>query len=136
LHLKSNIHDPSTPNYTQTATFTGSLSTATAYKVKTILLGESWVDSSSCTQPTKQKWATVTKPTKGTLSYSSSTGMLSSGACPTTTFTFQDIDYTLKAKVKAGGADITDSLTSDLIAKKFLGYNLKLVANVDLTITP
>jgi len=129
-HMKSKIHDPSSTNFTETATFTGTISTKADFKVKILLLGETWYSTTSCAAPTKQKWVGLPKKTLyAKVAQSTSTGTVS--GCGSTVFTFYDIDYTLTTKKAVGK---TDTVSGDLVAKHFEGYNLKLVAHVDLAI--
>jgi hypothetical protein len=125
-HMKTNVHDPKATNYTVTYTFTASIPKSD-YKTPITLLGETWLDS--CTQPTKQAWKKLKDKKKAAkLTTGTSTGTISS--CSGTTFTFQDIIYDLTSKTAT-----KDEVTGELIAKNFDGYNLKLNAIIDITIT-
>jgi hypothetical protein len=128
---KTSHHIGKTSNFTETATFSGSISTSADYKTKVVVLGETWYSSTNCTQPTKEKWKPLPKKTAyAKISQSTSTGSI--GGCTGTVFTFHDINYDLTKKNAVGK---TDSFTGDLVAKKFEGYNLKLIANINLAIT-
>ena len=126
-HSKSNGAGPNLPSFTETVTFTGTLSQAVDHKVPVLLWAETWYSSASCTEPANEKLKTPKATALAKISHGSSTGTIS--ACGSTIFTFYGPVYTLKAKGKR------DAFTSDLTAKNFVGYNLKLVANTDLTIT-
>jgi hypothetical protein len=130
-HMKSTPRE-SISHFTQTETFSASLSVATYLKHKVTLLGDTWYLTSSCTQPTKEKWVGLPKKTLyAKVSQSTSTGTIT--ACPGTTFTFHDIDYDLTSKkTKSGDADV---VSGNLIANKFDGYDLKLIATIDITFT-
>jgi hypothetical protein len=129
--VKTSHHIGKATNFTETATFSGSISTSADYKTKVVVLGETWYDSTNCTQPTKEKWKPLPKKTTyAKLSQSTSTGSI--GGCTGTVFTFHDINYDL---TKKNGAGKTDTFTGDLVAKNFIGYNLKLIANLIINIT-
>jgi hypothetical protein len=135
VHGKSHVKDPSITNYTVTTTFSGSISTAADYKVKTEIVGEAWF-SGSCTEPTsKQKWVGLPKKTVyAKISTGTVTSSLANGACPGDTFKFYTVLYDLTTKNAAGS---TDSFTGTLTALRFLkAYNLYLKATFDVTITP
>ncbi|MEJ0047225.1 MAG: hypothetical protein WDN04_14750 [Rhodospirillales bacterium] len=134
-HVKSHIRNPMIQNFTETATFTGTASASAVYKQKIVLLGETWYSSTSCTAPAanKEKWVGLPKKTKfAKVGQSTSTGTI--GGCGSTIFTFHDIDYTLNKKGKTVVGK-TDTVNGKLVAKKFNGYNLTLVANVEITFT-
>jgi len=127
LHAKTNAANPNLPSFTQTVTFTATLSRAASKEVPVLLWAETWYSSASCTEPSNEKLMTPRKTALAHISHGTSTGVIS--ACGSTVFTFYGPVYTLEHKGK------TDAFTSDLTAKNFVGYNLKLVANTDLTIT-
>jgi hypothetical protein len=116
-----------------TETLTATLSISTYYKEKIDLLGETWYSSTQCVQPTKQKWVGLPKTTKyAKIGHTTSTGTIA--ACGSDIFTFQDITYDLiKKPVLHKKKPTTDEVSGDLDAPKFEGYNLKLVAHVDIT---
>jgi len=129
-HVKSLHRNPNITDFTETVTFTATLSVSTYYKDKIDLLGETWFNSTQCVQPTKQKWKGLPKKTKyAKVGKSTSTGTLGAEGCPET-FTFQDITYDLVKKPAVGK---TDSVAGDLVANHFEGYDLKLVATIDIT---
>jgi hypothetical protein len=123
IHMKTNrVHDDLT-DITYTITFTYTLP---PLKKKTMLWGETWQDTESCTPP-KNESLTVPKKTKyAKISVGTSTGPTS--ACPDSTFTFYGPVYDLKTMPKNG-----DSFFSNLVAKKYSGYNLTLGVNTNLT---
>jgi hypothetical protein len=133
VHVKNGVspsYHQNTTNFTETVTFSAVLSISTYFKQKIDLLGETWYNESSCAQPTKQKWKKLPKKTKyAKVGTATSTGTI--GGCGSTIFTFQDITYDLISKKAKAGK--TDKVSGDLVAKKFEGYNLTLVAHVDIT---
>jgi hypothetical protein len=128
-HVKSSRINPSVTHVTQTLTFTGSLSYAADFKMKVVLLGETWYSSTQCVQPTKEKWVGLPKTTLyARVTQSTSTGTIA--GCTGTTFTFHDIDYELIHK-----KGTSDTVSGALEANHFEGYDLKLNAHIDLTLT-
>ncbi len=133
-HTKSNVIDPAITNFTETATFSAAISTATDFKMKTEIVGEAWF-SGSCTEPAKpkQKWVGLPKKTTyGKIATGTVTSALGSGACPGDTFKFYTVDYTLSTKKAAGS---TDTFTGTLTALKFAKtYDLYLVSTFNVAI--
>jgi hypothetical protein len=127
-HSKTNAANPDRPSFTETITFTGTLSTASAHKVPILLWAETWYSSASCTQPTNEKLITPKTTAVARIHHGTSTGNIS--GCGSTIFTFYGPIYTLEKKHAT-----SDSFQSLVTAHNFVGYNLKLVANTDLTIT-
>ncbi len=128
-------------NVTSTATFTGTISTASDYKVKTEILGDTWYDTTSgglCIFPPKEKWTLLPKKTAyARIGQSTMTGTLS--VCPSgsQTPTYHEILYTLETKKAVGSTDV---VTGTLTASKWklapgVVYNLYLKATIDLSIT-
>ncbi len=130
-HVKSPVRDPKYTNYTVTETFSADISTGSYYKEKILLLGDTWYNSSTCGEPPTEKWTGLPKKTMyAKVGTGTSTGSI--GGCTGVTFTFQDIDYTLETKKAVGDEDVVQG---DLVAKKWQGYNLKLVTTIDIAIT-
>jgi autotransporter adhesin len=134
VHSKSKPIERTITNVTETATFTGTISTAADYKKKTEIAGEAWF-SGSCTEPAtpKQAWKGLPKKTLyAKISTGTVESALGSGACPGDTFKFYTVIYDLSTKKAVGD---TDSFTGTLTALKFLKvYDLYLEATFDLTI--
>jgi len=141
--LKSRIHDPKASNFTETGTFTWQISTATEYKVKTVILGETWLyhdaTNSTCTFPPKEHWKGLPKKTKyAKISVTTTTATYPGNGCPASDpGPSHNIVYKLKVKNAAGQ---TDSFTGTLAAKHWtlpsgVEYNLYLNANIDVSIT-
>jgi hypothetical protein len=129
-HVKSNHRLPPIMHFTETVSFTATLSYATYFKQKIDLLGETWFNSTQCVQPTKQKWTLLPKKTTyARVGHTTSTGTIAQ--CGSDIFTFQDITYDL---IKKKGT--ADQVTGSLIANRFQGYDLKLNAIIDITLTP
>jgi hypothetical protein len=136
-HVKSGVtptYHQNTSNFTETQTFTGTIPVKEDYKKTLDLLGDTWYSTANCTEPSNEKWKKLKKKTKyATIGTTTLTGSIS--ACPGTTFTFPTITYDLVTKptfVKGKKAP-TDKVSGDLYAHDFNGYNLTLVAHVDLT---
>jgi hypothetical protein len=128
-HVKSNVRPPKVMHFTETVTFSATLSYATYFKMKIDLLGETWYSSTQCVQPTKQKWEDLPKTTAyAKVGHTTSTGTIA--GCGSDIFTFQDITYDL---IKKKGT--ADQVTGSLVANKFEGYDLKLNAIIDITLT-
>jgi hypothetical protein len=128
LHYKSSTHLETLKHTTETVTFSASISKAADYKVKTILLAETWYQGSTCTQPAVQHMTFAKTSSAARLSHGTSTGTIA--GCGSTIFTFQDLDYMLTKR------DLTsDTVPGKLIAPSFNGYRLTLIFTVDVTIT-
>lgn len=129
-HIKSNgVHRDAT-DVTETVTFTGSLSISASHKVPLLLWAETWYQPSTCTQPANETGKFPKKTKAASIKTGTSTGNIS--GCGSTIFTFYGPLYDLKTTMPKHGAD---SFTGTVSAKNFNGYNLKLVANTDLTFT-
>jgi len=127
-HTKSDMKQAGRPSFTETVTFTGTLSAASDLKVPVLLWAETWYSSASCTQPAHQV-LTVPKTTAfAKIAHGTSSGTIS--GCGSTIFNFFGPVYTLTDKHAR-----SDSFPGSLSAKNFVGYNLLLNANTDLTIT-
>jgi hypothetical protein len=129
-HFKSGTGRLQTQQFTTTATFTAAISESAVLKKKVPILAQTWYNSTTCMQPTREKWKNLTKKTQfAKISTSISTGTVT--ACPGTVFTFHDIDYQLLS-----ASATQDTVTGDLNAPSFEGYNLTLIATVNVEITP
>jgi len=139
--VKSHVRDPKAINYTQTQAFSATISTATAYKVKTSILADTWYDSNTagttCSFPAKESWKKLPKKTAyAKIGQTSYTGTLA--GCPAGDIaTYHEILYTLTTKKAAGSSDV---VTGTLTAPKWkvpngTVYNLYLNVTVDVSIT-
>ena len=128
-HFKSGGGSPDISNFTETTTFTGTLSEANYHKMPVMLWGETWYSSTTCLEPTREAWAGPKTTAAARLKAGTSTGTIA--ACGSTVFTFHGPIYTLEARHVT-----SDSFASTVKARRFEGYNLTLNANTDLTITP
>jgi opacity protein-like surface antigen len=127
-HYKTNGVHPDVPSFTETITFSGSLSKSSFKGVPVMLWGETWFDFSTCMEPTKEKGVFPKSSPAAKIASATSTGTVS--GCGSTIYTFYGPLYTLKDK-KAK----SDSFAGDITAKKFVGYNLDLHAITNLSIT-
>jgi hypothetical protein len=127
LHQKTSSARPDVGTFTETLTFTGSLSFVAFKKTPTMLWGETWYDPSTCAAPTNEKGKFPRTTAIAKISTGTSTGNIS--GCGSTIFTFYGPIYDLKMKAKS------DSFSGVIFAKKFNKYNLTLNVNTDLTIT-
>jgi hypothetical protein len=121
IHMKTSRAHNDLTDITYTITFSYALP---PLKTKTMLWGETWQDTNTCTPP-KKETLTVPKKTKvAKISVGTSTGPTS--ACPSSTFTFYGPVYDLKKSASS------DAFFSSLVAKKYSGYNLTLGINTNL----
>ena len=127
LHYKTVGVRPDVQSITETVTFTGSLSFAADHNVPIMIWSTSWFNQTTCMQPAKEKLVLPKKTAVAKISAGTTTGTIS--GCGSTIFTFYGPIYDLKRRANS------DAFTGALIAKKFEGYNLALIANTDLTIT-
>ncbi|MEO8926747.1 MAG: hypothetical protein ABI306_06240 [Caulobacteraceae bacterium] len=129
-HVKTNVAHHNFTSFTETITFTGTLSQAANHEVPVLLWGETWQDTATCLPPSREDLDINPRKTGvGTIRIGTSTGPTS--ACPSSTFTFYGPMYELEA-VKA----TSDHFSGPLTARHYSGYNLTLNTNTDLTITP
>jgi len=127
-HFKTSTRAEPNASFTTTVSFTGTLSTAAFRKVPTLLFAESWV-ANTCIPPTNEKGMFRQTTPAAKISNGSVTGTTTN--CPSTTFTFYGPVYKLLSKTAT-----SDAFTGTVIAKHYSGYNLTLIANTSLTITP
>lgn len=129
-HFKTSARAEPNASFTTTVSFTGSLSTAAVRKMPILLFAETWASTATCIPPTNEKGMFRQMTPAAKITNGSTTGTVA--GCPTTAiFTFYGPVYTLKAKNATA-----DSFTGTVIAKHYSGYNLTLIANTSLTITP
>jgi len=137
-HVKTNAHVDKATHFTSTVTFSASLSVSEYYKQKIDLLGESWfltTTGGTCIQPTKQKWVGLPKKTTyAKVGHTAITGTTAN--CPDQgPFTFQTITYDLVTIPANPLKKDKDTVAGNLVANNFDGYDLKLVATVDISFT-
>jgi len=127
LHHKTVGANPDIQSLTETLTFTGSLSFAADHDVPIMLWAELIYNQSTCMQPAKEKLVLPKKTAVAKISTGTVTGTIA--GCGSKVFTYYGPIYDLKRRAAS------DAFTGALIAKKFDGYNITLIANTDLTIT-
>jgi opacity protein-like surface antigen len=121
VHIKTGQVHNDLETLTETITFSASFP---PLKTKTLLWGETWQDTESCTPPKHESGMFPKKTKVAKISVGTSTGPTS--ACPSSTFTFYGPVYDLKKTAKS------DSFSGSIVAKKYSGYNLTLNANTNL----
>lgn len=127
LHHKTVGASPDIQTLTETVTFTGSPSFAAYHNVPVMLWSEGIFNQATCMQPAKEKLVLPKKTAVAKISAGSITGTIA--GCGSEIFTFYGPIYDLKRRAAS------HAFTGAVIAKKFDGYNVTLIANTDLTIT-
>jgi opacity protein-like surface antigen len=126
-HVKTGASPFGSTAFTETLTFTGTLTTATFHN-PTLVWGETWQDTTTCLAPPHEKGVFKQKTAVAKISDGTSTG--NTTACPDTTFTFYGPVYDLQTKTAT-----SDSFSGYILARHYSGYNLTLNVHTDLTIT-
>ena len=121
IHQKTSRAHPDITDVTYTLTLTGSFPPV---KTPTLLWAYTWQDINTCIPPKKESLMLPKKDKVAKISVGTTTGPTS--ACPSSTFTFYGPMYDLKKSAKK------DDFQTQLIAKKYSGYNYLAYVNTEL----
>jgi hypothetical protein len=122
VHSKTNRAQPGITDVTYTLTLSGSFPPV---KTPTLLWAYTWQNVNTCIPPKKESLVLPKKDKVAKITVGTTTGPTS--ACPSSTFTFYGPMYDLKKTPKKG-----DDFQTQLIAKKYSGYNYLAYVNTEL----
>jgi hypothetical protein len=127
-HFKSNTGGARVSTFTETLTFSGTLSAAADWRVPVLLNGETWYSSATCLGPAHERGVFKQRTAIAQVTNGTSTGTIA--GCGATIFTFHGPVYKLYKR-----AAKSDVVKGAVFANHFVGYNLTLNETIDLTIT-